>query len=182
MTWDAREHSTPHSLFEASKRERAVEPSKRKNAGAELAHKAQVRLNTGAVLTNCHQISTLLSARAISLSRIGVPRVYTAAIIVGGRRKACPPSPADATLERQRKETQRVSGTSNPFASTTPRAETFLEPKTLSHRESVFFSWTVHGPFSFWQDQKENGGCRFPAPLRRDLPRRGRRITQTNSP
>ena len=40
MTWDAREHSTPHSLFEASKRERAVEPSKRKNAGAELAQSA----------------------------------------------------------------------------------------------------------------------------------------------
>ena len=28
----------PHSLFAAAKRERAVEPSKRKNAGAELAH------------------------------------------------------------------------------------------------------------------------------------------------
>ena len=28
-----------------------------------------------------------------------------------------------------------------------------------SSRPSVFFFWTVHGPFSFWQDQKENGGC-----------------------
>ena len=36
------------------------------------------------------------------------------------------------------------SGTSKPPALSTPRAETFLEPKTLSHRESVFFSWTVH--------------------------------------
>ena len=30
--------------------------------------------------------------------------------------------------------------------------------RTLPPR-GVFFSWTVHGPFSFWQDQKENGGC-----------------------
>ena len=26
-------------------------------------------------------------------------------------------------------------------------------------RRSDFFSWTVHGPFSFCQEQKENGGC-----------------------
>ena len=26
-------------------------------------------------------------------------------------------------------------------------------------RRGDFFSWTVHGPFSFCQEQKENGGC-----------------------
>ena len=25
--------------------------------------------------------------------------------------------------------------------------------------KSVLFFWTVHGPFSFRQDRKENGGC-----------------------
>ena len=106
--------STPHSLFAASKRERVVEPSKRKNAWRGTCAYAQVRLNTGAVLTNCHQFSSLLPARAGLVPRIGFPRVYTAAVNVGGRSKARPPSPADATLERQRKLTQGVSQTSHP--------------------------------------------------------------------
>ena len=48
------------------------------------------------------------------LPRIGFPRAYTPAVNVGGRRKARPPSPADATLERKRKSAQGVSQTSKP--------------------------------------------------------------------
>ena len=127
MIWDAREHSTPHSLFEASKRERAVEPSKRKNAWRGTCAVAQVRLNTGAVLADCHQFSSLLPARAVFVPRIGVPRVHTPAVNVGGRRKACPPSPADATWQRQRKSAQRVSETSKPPLAPRRAPVSFLE-------------------------------------------------------
>ena len=106
--------STPHSLFEASKRERAVEPSKRKNAWRGTCAVAQVRLNTGAVLAKCHQFSSLLPARAGLIPRVSGPRADTRAVIAGGHRKARPPSPADATLERKWKKKQGVSQTSHP--------------------------------------------------------------------
>ena len=110
--------STPHSLFAASKRERAVEPSKRKNALRGTCAFAQVRLSTGAVLLGCHQFCTHLPARAGLFPRIGGPRVSNAAVIAGGHRKARPPGPADAAPalpgERQRKEKQGVSGRSQP--------------------------------------------------------------------
>ena len=108
----------PHSLFGAPKRERAVEPSKRKNAWRGTCAERKFAYSTGAVLANCHQSWSLLPARAGLFPQIGVPRVYTAAINAGGRSKACPPSPADATPalpgERQRKSAQRVSGNSKP--------------------------------------------------------------------
>ena len=71
---------------------------KKRTLSAELAHKAQVRLNTVAVLANCHQFSSLLPARAVLVPQIGFPRAYTPAVNVGGHRKACPPGPANATL------------------------------------------------------------------------------------
>ena len=152
--------------------------------------RAQVRLNTGAVLADCHQFSSLLLARAVFVPRIGFPRVYTAAVNAGGHRKACPPSPVDATLERKRKSAQGVSGTSKTPARTTPRAETFLEPGALPHRETFFLFHRARRIF-FLMSQKENGGCippakpaspvpaprrrESPAPLRRKNPRRFRR-------
>ena len=39
------------------------------------------------------------------------------------------------------------------------RGQRFSELLPCSLTARRFFSWTVHGPFSFWQDQKENGGC-----------------------
>ena len=60
--------------------------------------RAQVRLNAGAILTNCHQFPSLLPARAVLVPQIGFPRAYTPAVNVGGHRKACPPGPANATL------------------------------------------------------------------------------------
>ena len=148
-----------------------MEPSKRKNAGAELAHKAQVRLNTGAVLTNCHQISTLLPARAIFLSRIGAPRVYTTAVIVGGRRKARPPGPADATLERQRKEKQGVSKTSKPtlnprrapdssFELASPAFTLRRSSLVVEGKPALLAPLTLPGSSGAAQAERESGGVR----------------------
>ena len=216
---------------------------KKRTLGAELAPQAQVRLNTGVVLADCHQFFSLLPARAVLVPRIGFPRVYTAAVIAGGYRKARPPGPADATLERQRKEKQRVSGRSKPPHNPrraglflrigfprvytaavvagghrkdrtpgpadaapalpgerqrkapqgvsgkskpplTPRRGQRLSgllPK-LSHRETFFLFHRARRIF-FLMSQKENGGCIPRRQSRRPpSPRRGRRITQTNSP
>ena len=73
-----------------------------------------------------------------------------------------------------------------PGPKVSPRASRLMKPKrgTANHlppaaggtrlrgptRRGDFFSWTVHGPFSFCQEQKENGGwipaviTAFPAP------------------
>ncbi len=43
-----------------------------------------------------------------------------------------------------------------------PMRKTFVFKQTCTYVQvcaSDFFSWTVHGPFSFCQEQKENGGC-----------------------
>ena len=74
--------------------------SKRKNASRRTCAFAQVGLSTEAVLADCHQSWSLLPARAGLFPRIGFPRVYTAAVNVGGRRKARPSGPADAALAR----------------------------------------------------------------------------------
>ena len=153
--------STPHSLFAAAKRERAVEPSKRKNAWRGTCAVAQVRLNTGAVLANCHQSWSLLLARAGLVPRVSFPRVYTAAVIAGGYRKAHSPSPADAIWERQRKSTQGVSGTSQPPPRTTPRAKTFLKPDRQSHR-AAFFSLGPGAARSLFGKTKKRMGGAYP--------------------
>ena len=62
-----------------------------------------------------------------------------------------------------------------PGPKDSPRETRLMKPKrgTANHpppaaggtrlrgptRRGDFFSWTVHGPFSFCQEQKENGGC-----------------------
>ena len=104
----------PFSFRSCRKENGPCTVQKKRTLGAELAHKAQVRLNTGAVLADCHQFSGLLPARAGLFPRIGLPRVYTAAVNVGGSRKARPPCPADATWQRKRKEKRGVSQTSKP--------------------------------------------------------------------
>ena len=103
-----------------------------------------------------------LPARAGLVPRIGLPRVYTPAVNAGGSWKACPPGPADATLEKRR------AGCPGPPNSRATHAAGRDFPGTqnaLSSRKR-FFSWTVHGPFSFWQDQtgppqerKRSGSC-----------------------
>ena len=47
-----------------------------------------------------------------------------------------------------------------------PQAPSHADPRTATLHQrckvatkSVLFFWTVHGPFSFRQDRKENGGC-----------------------
>ncbi len=47
-------------------------------------------------------------------------------------------------------------------------------PLHRSAYKSDFFSWTVHGPFSFCQEQKENGGWNGPAIIIAESP--GRQI------
>jgi len=54
------------------------------------------------------------------------------------------------------KEKGRVSGTSQTPAPSTPWAETFLEPDTLSHRET-FFLFHRARPIFLLMSQKENG-------------------------
>ena len=44
-----------------------------------------------------------------------------------------------------------------------PKIQNALSPRKR------FFSWTVHGPFSFWGAKKRMGGA-FPAPKRRKIP------------
>ena len=163
----------PPILFLKRQKENGRWSRPREKTLARNLRRAQVRLNTGAVLADCHQFSSLLLARAVFVPRIGFPRVYTAAVNAGGHRKACPPSPVDATLERKRKSAQGVSGTSKTPARTTPRAETFLKPDTLPHRETFFLFHRARRIF-FLMSQKENGGCIpagkagvVPAPRRR---------------
>ncbi len=79
-------------------------------------------------------------------------------------RKARPPGPADATLERQRKSAQGVSGTSK-LTRYLRRGQRLSWNQTCSPTAKHFFFSTVHG---FLMSQKENGGCRFPAPKRRE--------------
>ena len=138
-----------------------------KTLSAELAHKAQVRLNAGAVLANCRQSWSLLPARAGLFPQTGVPRVYTAAINAGGRRKACPPSLADATSalpgERQRKEQQRVSGHSKTHAPSTPRTEIFRTSTVLSHRAAFFSLGPCTARSLFGKTKKRMGGAFPPA-------------------
>ncbi len=143
--------------------------SKRKERLAPNLRRAQVGLNAGAVLADCHQFSTHLPARAGLFPRIAFPRVYAPAVNVGGHRKVCSPGPADAAMERKRKEQRRVSGTSKTHALSTPRAETCRTSTVLSHRETFFLFHRARRIF-FLMSQKENGGCRFPAPLRRESP------------
>ena len=93
-----------------------------------------------------------MPARAELFLSIRFPRVHTLAVNAGGGRKACSPGPADATLERKRKEKQRVSGRSHSRATHAagrdfPKIQNALSPR------SVLFFWTVHGPFSFRQDR-----------------------------
>jgi hypothetical protein len=84
-------------------------------------------------------------------------------------------------MERQRKKKQGVSQTSKTPAPSTARAETFLEPKTLSHRETFFLFHRARRIF-FLMSQKENGGVHSagkagvvprPAPVARKNPRAG---------
>ena len=88
--------------------------------------------------------------------------MHILAVTVGGHRKACPPSPADAAPalpeERQRKAAQGVSQTSKTHAQPTPRAETFLKSDMLPHRETFFLFHRARRIF-FLMSQKENGGC-----------------------
>ena len=134
---------------------------KEKNAWRGTCAYAQVRLNTGAVLKGCHQFCTHLPARAILVPRIGFPRVYTLAVNAGGRSKAHPPGPADATPALQGsasgKRSRECPDDPNPRA-THAAGRDFPDFYRTFPPRGVFFSWTVHGPFSFWQDQKENGG------------------------
>ena len=76
--------------------------------------------------------------------------------------------------QRQRKEEKTVSGTSpgkhhpqgervsvpdcRAGAPTIPRRRHGGMRLRSPTRRSDFFFWTVHGPFSFCQEQKENGG------------------------
>ena len=224
----ARGMHPPFSFRSCRKENGPCTIQKKRTLSAELAHKAQVRLNTGAVLADCHQFSSLLPARAILVPRIGVPRVYTAAVVAGGYRKARPPGPADATMERQRKEKQRVSGRSKPPhnprraglflrigfprvctaavvaggyrkarppgpadatlerqrkekqgavrvlqtpARTTPRAETFLEPDKQSHRAAFFSLGPCTARSLFGKTKKRMGGA-FPPAKPAQSPRR----------
>jgi hypothetical protein len=243
----------PFSFRSCRKENGPCTVQKKRTLSAELAHKAQVRLNAGAVLANCRQFSSLLPARAglfpqtsvprvcilgsrrwwssespsswprcrcpgapsgaaaeseaagirnlqtpaRTTPRIGVPRVHTPAVVAGGHRKACPPSPAAAAPAlpgsgsgkssrgypeppnpRPHHAANRRSPRVHPGscrwwsseslsswprcrcpgapsgaaaeseaagirnlqtpARTTPRAETFLEPDKLSHRETFF--------------------------------------------
>ena len=72
----------------------------------------------------------------------------------GKRRRECPKPPKPT---RNPRRGQRLSW--NPTRWPTARR---------------FFSWTVHGPFSFWGAKKRMGGA-FPAPKRRDPPSLGER-------
>ena len=154
-----------------------MEPSKRKNAWRGLAHKAQVRLNTGVVLANCHQSCTPLPARAGLVPRMDVPRVYTAPVVAGGGRKACLPSPADATLEKRR---SGYPGAPKPTRNPR-RGQRLSWNQTRSLTAKAFFLLDRARPVLFLGHQKENGGCipagkagTVPAPRRRDPPSRAR--------
>ena len=132
-----------------------------KTLGAELAPQAQVRLNTGVVLKGCHQFCTHLPARAILVPRIGFPRVYTLAVNAGGRGKAHPPGPADATPALQGSASGKRSRgvrTLQTHAPSTPRAGICLESGTLPQRETFFLFHRARRIF-FLMSQKENGGC-----------------------
>ena len=88
--------------------------------------------------------------------------MHTPAVIVGGRSKARPPSPADATpaLPGSASGNRCRERPKPPKPPRNPRRGQRLSwnPKrSLTARR--FFSWTVHGPFSFLGRQKENGGC-----------------------
>ena len=134
-----------------------------------------------------------MPARAELFLSIRFPRVHTLAVNAGGYRKACLPSPADATLERKRKEKQRVSGRSHSRATHAagrdfPKTQNALSPR------SVLFFWTVHcaavggsaaygcgiplagaARFLFGKIEKKMGGASlpakpaFPAPKQRAL-------------
>ena len=85
----------------------------------------------------------------------------------GGGIFRTPPAPLSACaapeLQGSGSEKRRPGHPRSPtLAQSTPRAETFLESDTLSHR-GRFFSWTVHGPFSFWGAKKTMGGGMLPA-------------------
>ena len=66
--------------------------------------------------------------------------------------------------KRARRQAQIGAGTGTP---TPVRAKGHC----TGARQSDFFSWTVHGPFSFCQEQKENGGWNAPAIIMSDFPR-----------
>ena len=85
-------------------------------------------------------------------------------------RCRCPGVPR----ERQRKKETGASPISH-FRAIHAAGFVFPDFQRTSPPRGVLFFWTVHGPFSFRQERKENGGCILPAkpanpaPLRRVL-------------
>ena len=121
---------------------------------------AQAEIDAGGVRNL--QTHAQPTPRAGLVPRIGFPRVYPAPVNVGGRRKACPPSPADATPalpgSASGKSRRECPEPPNPRATHAAGRDLPDFYRTLPPRKR-FFSWTVHGPFSFWGAKKRMGGA-----------------------
>ena len=79
--------------------------------------------------------------------------------------RPCTPTPsAPSATGRQLQESQKRIAC--PKIRQNRRLHRYVDPRTATLHQrckvatkSVLFFWTVHGPFSFRQDRKENGGC-----------------------
>ena len=74
-----------------------------------------------------------------------------------------PSAPSAAGISRQictapRRARRIVLANTQAPSLVNPRTAT-LHQRCKVATKSVLFFWTVHGPFSFRQDRKENGGC-----------------------
>ena len=88
-------------------------------------------------------------------------------------RSCTPTNLAPSATGRQSQESQKRIAC--PKARQNRRLHRYADPRRAEGnctgaRQSDFFSWTVHGPFSFCQEQKENGGWNAPV-IMADFPR-----------
>ena len=158
-TW----HSTPPFSFWRAKKRTGGGAVQEKKRLARNLRRAQVRLQYGGCSSELPpKPESSAGARRTFSTNQPSPRLYPWRVNAGGRRKACPPGPADATPalpgERQRKSAQRVSGRSKTHAPSTPRAATFLKPAKQSHRDTFFLFHRARRIF-FLMSQKEMGGA-----------------------
>ena len=169
----------PHFLFETSKRKCAAPGGKEKMFGGSVCASADLLPPAG---EGWH---SLVEVRDGNVRPLGKPPARGSTGIHPAPIFAAAGSPA-RERERQRKEKQRQYdnhpdevGTIRHGSAATGIAEEHSVPEGQSKSEqapirrpplraeghctgarpSGLFFWTVHGPFSFPQEGKENGGC-----------------------
>ena len=128
-----RRHSTPHSLFDAPKRERAVDGPREKTPA--------MRERAGFQANPCPR-----------RGKAGVWRFQTPA---SSRSAAAAPERQSSSSEKRRPGRPR----SPTPAQSTPRAETFLKPDRQSHREALFSFGPCTARFLFGKSEKKMGGA-----------------------